>query len=148
MGEILGIVASGIAVAQLAQATGSVVLKLKQLWNEIENTGNTIQDLMDQIDCLDPALWEAERTFNQNILPSQVWDDTAAKNSARYCRIALQKLTGIVTDLSAEIDSAKRHQKSIGIMKVILKRKQLGAIENRLANAVRILHVAQSGCLM
>lgn len=148
MGEILGIVASGIAVAQLAQATGSVVLQLKQLWNEVENTGNTIQDLMDQIDCLDPALWEAEQMFNQNILPSYVWDDTAAKNSARYCRIALLKLTGIVTDLSAEIDSAKRRQKSLGIMKVLLKRKQLGAIEQRLANAVRILHVAQGGYLM
>lgn len=148
MAEVISIVASGIAISQLSHITGSTVLKLKQLWNEVEGAHEVIEDLMAQIDCLDPTLWEAEHTFSQEALPSSLWNDTAAKNSAKYCRIALQKLTSNVNDLSTQIRSAKRYRRKFGAVKVVLKRAQLKDLENKLENAVRVLSIAQGGYLM
>ncbi|KAK8862805.1 ankyrin repeat-containing protein [Apiospora arundinis] len=89
MAEVLGAVASGIALAEVAWKAGGAVSKLKRLWNETKNVPETIADLMIQIECLDPAIWEAETHFVHTGLPPELWDDAAARKSANCCRIAL-----------------------------------------------------------
>ncbi|KAK6065684.1 carboxylesterase [Seiridium cupressi] len=59
MAEALGAVASGIAVAQVAGTAGSAIWKLKQLWDEVEDVPEIINDLIEQLGCLDPSLWDA-----------------------------------------------------------------------------------------
>ncbi|KAK6063068.1 carboxylesterase family protein [Seiridium cupressi] len=59
MAEALGAVASGIAVAQIAGTAGSAIWKLKQLWDEVEDVPEIINDLIEQLGCLDPSLWDA-----------------------------------------------------------------------------------------
>ncbi|KAI1461783.1 hypothetical protein F4805DRAFT_413339 [Annulohypoxylon moriforme] len=148
MAEALGIVASGIAVAQVAGTAANAVIRLKRLWGEVKDVPENIADLMEQIDCLDPALWEAEQHFIQNQLPPQLWDDTAAIRSAKYCRKALQKLTDVADDLSSQINSGRRVDRRISCIKVLLKKDKLRDLERRLESALRMLQLAQQGYLI
>ncbi|XDG07273.1 hypothetical protein ABKA04_006888 [Annulohypoxylon sp. FPYF3050] len=148
MAEVLGVIASGIAIAQVAGTAAGAVVKLKKLWDEVKNVPERISDLMEQIDCLDPILWEAEQQVLQNRLPPQLWDDTVAIRSTKYCRKALQKLTHVAKDLASQIDSKRRVERGISRTKVLLKKDRLRDLEQRLESAVRMLQLAQQGYLV
>ncbi|OTB17386.1 hypothetical protein K445DRAFT_276313 [Daldinia sp. EC12] len=148
MAEALGIAASGIAVAQIAIQVGGAVVKLKQLWDEVKNVPDGIADLMDQIDCLDPILWEAENGFSRGDSPSMLWDDLASKPMTVYCRKALQTLTRVVDELNHQITNAKRGRRKITAIKVLLKKDSIQKLQKRLENAVQMLILAQQSYLV
>jgi hypothetical protein len=148
--DMLSIAASGIAVAQVAGAVGGALLKLKQLWDEIQDVPETIPDLMEQLECLEPGLWEAEQSISKDNISPLFWDDTAARRSTEYCRKALDKLLDIARDLSVQIEVTKRSRlrRNITRVKVVLKKDQLRKLEQRLEKAVCLLHGAQQGYIM
>lgn len=148
MAEVLSVIASGIAVAQVAGTAAGAIIKLKKLWDEVKNVPESVSDLMEQIDCLDPILWEAEQQVIQNQLPPQLWDDKVAIRSTKYCRKALQKLTCLADDLASQIYSKRRMERGISRAKVLLKKDRLRDLEQGLDSAVRILQLAQQGYLM
>ena len=148
MAEALSIAASGIAVAQVTGQVGKAVVKLRRLLDEIKNVPDDIADLMQQIDCIDPALFEAEANFNDTGLPSMLWNDTAAKRNAAYCRSALGSLTKLVDELSQDIQHSRKLQNKIGAIKVLLKKDMLLKLEKRLEHAVRMLTFAQLSYLV
>ncbi|KAK7978784.1 hypothetical protein PG988_006274 [Apiospora saccharicola] len=148
MAEVLGAVASSIALVEVAGKDGGAVFKLKRLWDEINNVPETIADLMIQIECLDPAIWEAETHFAQPAISPLLWNDAAARRSAQCCRTALQRLTDLVDDLSAQINTAKRGRRKIACLKVMLKKEELRSLEKRLETAVRMLQSAQNGYMI
>lgn len=148
MAEALGVAASGIAIAQVTSQVGKSVIKLKQLLDEIRDVPDDIDDLMQQIDCLDPAIFEAETNFNDTGLPSILWNDTAAKRSTAYCRSALKALTELVDELSLHIQHSRNLRRKVGAVKVLLKKDMLKKLEKRLESAVRMLTLAQQSYLV
>lgn len=148
MAEALGIAASGITVAQLSSQVGGAVLKLKQLWDEVKDVPEDIADLMEQIDCLDPVLWETENNFNQGALPSIVWDELASKKTTMYCRKALHNLTQMVDELNHQINNSNKYCRKMAAIKVLIKKDILKKLERRLENAVKMLTLAQQSYLV
>ncbi|KAF2972023.1 hypothetical protein GQX73_g1509 [Xylaria multiplex] len=148
MAEALSVAASGIAVAQVSVQVGKSIIKLKQLWDEIQDVPSTIGDLLDQIECLDPALWEADNTFSQASLPPIFWDNSLASRSTAYCRKALCSLTELVDELALQINRPGKIISKLAYAKVVLKKEQLKSLERRLQNAVRMLTLAQQSYLV
>lgn len=148
MAEVLGAIASGIAIGQVAATTGIAVLRLKQLLDQVRDVPRSVSDLMEQIECLDPALWELEQSIGQDEIPSQLWETPAAAKSAMYCRKALRELMDLTDELSAQINSTKRVQRNIARFKAVLKRGAMSDLERRLETAVRMLQCAQQGYTM
>ncbi|KAI2469516.1 hypothetical protein F4781DRAFT_213381 [Annulohypoxylon bovei var. microspora] len=148
MAEALAVAASGIAIAQISAQVGGAVFKLKQLWEEVKDVPDDIADLMEQIDCLSPVLWEAENNFNQGDLPPLVWDRLASTSNTLYCRKALQSLTAMVDELNHHINSARKGRRKIAAVKVLLKKDSLKKMEKRLENAIRMLTLAQQSYLV
>lgn len=156
MAEALGVFASGVAVAQVAGTVGAAALKLKKLWEEVRDVPESIRDLLEQIDCLDPALWEAERNLARNDLPPLLWSGDVAQRSTTYCRKALTRLTELVDDLDALLHrSPNRAQRrrdrlamKVACVKIILRKDELVSLERRLEAAVRMLCTAQQGYVM
>lgn len=148
MAEVLGVAASGIAIAQISLQVGGAVRKLKQLWNEVKDVPDDIADLMEHIDCLSLAVWESENNIEQNSLPSIVWDDSASKLASTYCRKALRNLTTMIDELNLQIDNAKKGRRKIAAFQVLLKKDLLKKLEKRLENAIRTLSLAQQSYLM
>ncbi|KAI0445164.1 hypothetical protein F4803DRAFT_508744 [Xylaria telfairii] len=143
MAEALGVAASGITVAQVAAQVGKSIIKLKQLWDDFKDVPSSIGDLLDQIDCLDPALWEAENTFSQASLPPMFWDSSLGSRSTTYCRKALSSLTELVDELTLQLNRPGKFRSKVAVAKAVLKKEQLGSLERRLQNAITMLSLAQ-----
>ncbi|RYP89920.1 hypothetical protein DL770_003941 [Monosporascus sp. CRB-9-2] len=147
MAEALSVAASSIAIAQVTSQVGIAVVKLKKFCDEVKDVPDDIADLLQQIDCLDPALWEAENSFESTGLPAMLWNDAAAKRSTTYCRNALKALTEIVDEMAVQINHPKRLNRKVASVKVILRKDTLKKLEKRLENAVRMLTLAQQSYL-
>lgn len=147
MAEILGAVASGLAVAEVGLKAGGTVWKLKKLWQEVHDVPTTIQDLMRQIEIMDPILSDHETALgNQSIalltqIPSH--SGAPATQSAAYCRDALNDLQGLVEDLDVAIKSGKRGRRAVARMRVMLKKDIIKGFEDRLERAIRLLQWTQ-----
>ncbi|KAF7531687.1 hypothetical protein G7054_g8639 [Neopestalotiopsis clavispora] len=135
MAELLGVVASAITVAEVAAKAGGAIPKLKKLWDEVQNVPETIQDLLQQIEIIDPMIWEMENelnTYRTSIINPMLFDDTAMRRSTQYSRESLQKLSDIVDDEA----------------KVVLKKQVLADLEARLRKALTLLSLAQQSYMI
>lgn len=136
MAEVVGAVASGLAVAEVGLKVGGTVWKLKQLWQQVHNVPETIQDLMKQIEIMDPVLCDHENRFG---LPSAgqlqqlpTHNSPQAILSAENCRKALDNLRSLVEDLDEAIESQKRTRRTVARMRVVLKKDTIKGFQERL----------------
>ncbi|KAI0202285.1 hypothetical protein F4808DRAFT_458887 [Astrocystis sublimbata] len=134
MAELVGLVASSFALAEVTIKAG-----------DVKNVPETISDLMEQIDCFDPMLCEVESKFSQNQLPPEIWSNATAMRSLATCRKVVVKLSDIAGTLSTLVGSEKRARRAKGRMKVVLKKSELASLEQRLRTAVTMLQSAQMG---
>lgn len=154
MAEILGTVASAIAVAEVGLKVGGTVLKLRELWKEVQEVPEKIQDLMREMEIWEPILSEIESNFEvdptagSNTVTSQPFDSSIGRMSSSFCREALRDLQELVKELSNEISSAKTRKRGIAKVKVLLKKDDLKKSQGRLKRAFRLLQSAQMGYVM
>lgn len=147
MAEILGAVASGLAVAEVGLKVGGTVWKLRRLWQQVHEVPETIQDLMRQIEMMDPILsdHEANLGIQSTTLPRQLpaYSAAPAIQSAVYCREALSNLRRLVDDLDGAVESEKRSRRTVARMRVVLKKDTIKGFQDRLERAMRLLQWSQ-----
>ncbi|KAI1329416.1 hypothetical protein F5Y16DRAFT_365952 [Xylariaceae sp. FL0255] len=148
MAEALSVAASGIAVAQIAAQVGSSIIKLKKLWDELQEVPSTIADLLEEINCLGALLSQAEQSFNQVDLPPMLWDNSATNASTAYCRKALDALTNLIDDLSLQLSRGGKRRVKVTSVKILLKKDQIKTLERKLQRAVQLLSFAQQSYLV
>lgn len=152
MAEILGTVSSAIAVAEAGLKVGGTLLKLRELWKEVQYVPQKIQDIMSQMDILEPILADIERHLQGNLIhgsDAQVKVGTSAQSNASirtrtasYCREAFHDLQGLVKELSLQINSAKGTRRGIGKLKVVLRKHDLNRFQSRLERVFWLLQLA------
>ena len=142
MAEILGIIGSGVAVCQLAGEVSKVALKIRALWSEVEDVPDRIQDMLDELDIMDPLVREIEFQLNKNPLPGNVWNDASARMSLAYCRAAITSLSDMVNNLDREIKESKKLRRKIASVKAVLKKDTVRQLERQLKKATRMLQLS------
>lgn len=152
MAEILGAVASGLAVAEVGLKVGGTVWKLKRLWQEVHQVPETIAYLMKEIEIIEPVLSEFEGNFNTQIIafPTQspAYNGAPAALSSAYCREALNDLRNLVEDLEGAVSSEKKRRRTLARIRVVLKKETITGFQARLERATRLLQSAQVNYLM
>lgn len=148
MAEILGTVSSAIAVAEVGLKVGGTLLKLRELWTEVQCVPQKIQDIMRQIDIYEPILADIERHLNAYPMTGSDSGTSALLNASigtktsSYCREAFNDLQDLVEDLSRQITSTQRSKRGIGKLKVLLKKDDLKRFQTRLEQAACLLQLA------
>jgi hypothetical protein len=141
MAEVVGVVASGIAVAQLGVGFGKALAGLKTLWGEIKDIPRSIQCLMEEVELLKLTLDEIDADLNRHT--SDTESSRSVRPILRYCQAAEQSLFEIVNTLRSQIDSSKSSLKrGVGKVRVGLKKDCLEAHERRLQRVVSLLALA------
>lgn len=147
MAEVLGAVASGLAVAEVGLKVGGTVWKLKSLWQQVHEVPETMQDLMKQIEMMDPILSDYETNLGVQsaslINHSPTRHDSPTNLSAAYGREALNNLRRLVEDLGEAIESEKRRRRTLAKMRVMLKNDTIKRFQERLERAIRLLQWTQ-----
>lgn len=147
MAEILGAVASGLAVAEVGLKVGGTVWKLKKLWQQVHEVPQTIKDLMRQIEIMEPIL--ASHEINLNVQNAGLLEQLPASHgspttlSSAYCREALNDLRHLVEDLDCAIKSETRSRRTFARVGVALKKDTIRGFQDRLERAIKLLQWTQ-----
>ncbi|SPO02984.1 uncharacterized protein DNG_05665 [Cephalotrichum gorgonifer] len=144
MAEILGIVASGLTVVEVAARLGTGAFTLKRVWAQVKGAPQTITALVDEIGMISPLLEQLEADTTSLALPDHTThSDPSAKQAVDFCRRALDEVSAITDDLTAQVNSAGKARRGAAKVKIALRKDLLADYENRLRWVVTILGLAQ-----
>lgn len=155
MAEVLGLVASGISVAQVAGSILTDSLKLKSLLDEVKNAPECLRDMLDQLELLTPILCEATTSdydAASTSLPhpsAHSHVQQALQNTLRACQTAGEQLELLAADLMSQIDVARGGVRlKRAMVKVVLKKGTLTQYGTRLQKMIQLLTLAQNTYIM
>ncbi|KAH6970839.1 hypothetical protein BKA56DRAFT_735659 [Ilyonectria sp. MPI-CAGE-AT-0026] len=141
MAEVLGIVSSVITVIETAGKLGSSAIKLKQLWDEVQDVPDSIKRQMQHLDMLTPVLEDMEYEFQQT--RNMVRNDRTARRSLENCRKVIADLEELVEDMQSQVTGAKKGRRTTAKFKVTLKKAVVQEYHERLGSALQLLAMSQ-----
>ena len=145
MAEVIGVIASGISVAQLAGQVTHSVLKLKSYWEQIEKVPTEIRCLMRKLDSLNTILGHIQEGQARKALPDLVFANACVEQSLELCKEGEDQLSALVEELREKIDGKTGWKKRIASAKVVLRKEELKILKRRMKNSISLLTLAY-GC--
>lgn len=143
MAEVLGTIASGISIAQLAGNLASSIIKLKNYWDQIQDAPDDIALLVHEIEshhAILRSILEKQAQLTVSCQPTGGFFD----HSIKLCQSASSKLDGLVNALTIDINSNRKWKRTMGAANFLLKAEQLKKLKKRMKNATRSMHLAIS----
>lgn len=137
MAEIVGLVASSIALAQVVGKIGGGVLKLKRMWDEVKDVPEAIQDLFKRLELILPMVARIARDIETG---ATLFEDMEAVESCILsCQQVISDEATMMNDLIVQIDATKRARRVRDFVRVALKRDVLERHEKKLEVMIQIL---------
>lgn len=81
MAEVIGVVASGVSLAQLAGNITSCLIKLKNYWDQVKEAPEEIEYLLREIESFNLILSHIQNDLG----PSAVFDNACVQQSLNLC---------------------------------------------------------------
>lgn len=146
MAELLGLVVSGVSVAQIAGSIVTTSLKVKGLLEEVKEAPESLKAMLDYIEILTPILYEATAGGDDDAstIPLTLPAKSHLRQALTACQKAGEQLEVLAGDLMDQINAARGGvRRKRAMVKVVLKRGTLAQHEARLQRAIWLLQVAQ-----
>jgi hypothetical protein len=141
MAEVLGVVASGIAVAQLADKIVRSIRNIYDFWRTISDAPKDLNDALEELKILGETLMELQNDLNKH--KGHELTGTAAKNCLQYCRRVADNLEVIVLGLQHNLDG-KKGRRQWAAIKAAFQKRSLREFQQRLDRARSMLTLAIS----
>ncbi len=138
MAEILGVVSSGIAVAQLASSIATSIIALKSYFKQIKDAPAELQNLVEEIESLNVIL--SHIAADQS--GTGIVDNLCMQRSLELCKKGVKELSECVEELRRKVEGKSRFQRQVGKVKVVLKKEEVKGLKRRMKSAVRLLSLA------
>jgi hypothetical protein len=137
MAEVIGVVASGISIVQLAGQVTACTLKLKAYWDEIREAPTEIKYLVREIDALSLILSQIQDGYTGG-------ENVYLQHSLKLCRDGAEELKRLVDEMEMKLSlgGGGRWRRKVGAAKVVLKKEEIKRLKGRLESAVRLLGLA------
>ncbi|KAI7782042.1 hypothetical protein LA080_013981 [Diaporthe eres] len=155
MAELLGLVASGLSVAQIAGSIVITSLKVKTLLDEVKDAPQSLGYMLGHIELLTNILCEETSSDDQGasanppLLPATSHLQQAMQKALTQCQAAGKQLEILATDLKSQIDAARGGvRKKRAMFKVVLKKAMLAEHEARLQKTVQLLTLVQGAYML
>ena len=142
MAEVLGVVASGIAVSQIAGQVTKSIFKLKQYWDQVQDAPDEIKYLLREIDSLNLILNHIQSDKATQTTSSIPVDNLCIQQSLQFCKEGADELRGLVDELAGKIDCKRGWRKKVGSVKVVLKKDDIKKLKKRMKHAVQLLQLS------
>ena len=140
MAEVIGIVASGIAIGQATTAITSSLLKLKSLWNEFRDVPEDLLHLVHELEIVYLVLAESDPQGTSEICTPI---SRSLELAWQLTNDGAKELRSLVDDLQAELKKQNQRWKGkFMAAKVVLKRDQIKRLKSRLKTCIRLLTLA------
>lgn len=146
MSEVLGLVASGLSVAQIAGSIVTTSIKVKALLDEVKDAPDKIKDMLEHIELLTPILCEATTTGYESAGTTDSLPLVATSHlqqALARCQAASEQLEALAKNLMSQIDAARGGvRRKRAMIKIVLKKGTLAGYEKRLARTIQLLSLA------
>ncbi|KAH7350740.1 hypothetical protein BKA65DRAFT_549733 [Rhexocercosporidium sp. MPI-PUGE-AT-0058] len=139
MAEALGVVASGIAVADLAGKVTASIIKLKEYWDQVQEAPAEIKYLLREIDSLSLILSHIQDDQAKQTTGGLQVDNLCIRQSLELCKEGADELRGLADDLAEKVEGRRGWRKKVGSVKVVLKKEDVKKLKKRMKNAIRLL---------
>jgi hypothetical protein len=139
MAEVLGVVASGISVAQIAGNVASTIAKLKRYWDQVKESPAEIAYLLREIESLGLILSHIRNDQARQTLPPLVSDNICVQQSLKLCTEGADELASLVEELAEKIEGKTGWRKRTASVKVVLRKEDIKRLKRRMKNAIRLL---------
>ena len=139
MAEVLGVVASGISIANLVAQIANSVTKLKSYWDELQEAPEDIRLLIEEIEDLYLLLYHIEDDQRRNPMSSKFLDNASASRCLEHCKRGADSLRKLTDDLGSDINAPDRFRRKWASAKVVFKKDKIEKYKARLERAIRLL---------
>ena len=141
MAEILGVVASGIAVGQAAATITGSLLKLKELWSQVRDIPDDLTHLVHEIEIAYLVLAESKE---QEQLVDYHMRSRSLEMALQLTDDAAQELIALVDDLRIRVKESQGWKKKLTAAKAVFAWDQIKRYMSRLKRCLRLLTLAQN----
>lgn len=142
MAEVLGVVASGIAVTQLAGQIAGSIIKLKGYWSQVKEAPAEINHLIREIDSLNLMLQHMQDDRTQQFPQKLSAHNICIEKSLELCRECAMELSGLVNELAMKLQGKNGWRRKVGSAKVMLSGDDIKVLKRRLKGAIRLLSLS------
>lgn len=142
MAEVLGVVASGIAVTQITAQVTKSIIKLKEYWDQVQEAPAEIKYLLREIDSLHLILSHIQDDQAKQTRSSISVDNLCIHHSFKLCKEGADELRGLADELAEKVDGKKGWRKKVGSVKVVLKKEDIKKLKKRMKHAIQLLQLS------
>lgn len=142
MAEVIGLVASGINIAQIAGQVASSIAKIKDFWDQVKAAPDDINYLLREVDSFSLILQHIRDDLAQNALPETVFNNDSVLQSLELCRSGALELEELANELASYLDGKSGLRRKIGSVRAVLKQDDIKRLKRKLKNAIRLLSLA------
>ncbi|KAN0109982.1 ankyrin [Hyaloscypha variabilis] len=142
MAEIIGTVASGIAIAQLAASIANSIVAIKEGWSQVQDAPAEVDNLMRQIDSLNLILQHIEHDQSQEDLPQLSSANLCVRQSLALCEEGAAELAALADELTAKIHGKQGWRKKLGSANIVLRKADIKKLKSRMKNAIQLLSLS------
>lgn len=146
MAEALGLASGVIAVVDMATKVGGASIKLKRLWDEVNEVPSVLLEKAELVQGWDELFEQAELQLATQTLPALVNNKMLLQKSAKK-----KKARSILTELQVMVDGfleqstiGRRFRRKVGSTKVVLRKSEVKALDEKLDEALTQFQMAQS----
>ncbi|OTA00634.1 hypothetical protein A9Z42_0008770 [Trichoderma parareesei] len=127
---------TNLDVIQAVPRVATLIYQSHQLWQEIKEVPEGIQDLVDHLKALEPIFADIEDQFSHDEA------STPFKNCLDLSRKAHDSLGALVADLRTQLQANKRLRRKYAAVKVVLNKTVLTRLEQSLSRCMNFLQLA------
>lgn len=127
MAEVLGIIASSVQVAGLAGQIAGIGLKIRALYQELQDVPEELSFRLEEVQLLSEIL------SRSNPVSSDV---------KSFCERCLSELGLVLEELESNVRKSRGIRKKVASTKVVLKKQLIQKLDNRLCRSVQFLQLA------
>jgi len=141
MAELVGVVASSIAVAQLASQIVQNIRNIHDFWQSIRDAPKDLSEALEELELLGDTLVELHKNLDRHA--GRQLPGAPAIRCMQHCRRVADDLEAIVVDLHKGPDDKKSRRRWAAI-KAALRKRALQDFQQRLDRAKSMLTLAIS----
>ncbi|KAF0322981.1 hypothetical protein GQ607_009744 [Colletotrichum asianum] len=144
MAEILGLASGVIAVVDMTTKVGGASIKLKRLWDEVNEVPSVLLQKAELVQGLDELFDQAERQLATQTLPALYNNKILLQKSTTKARSILAELQVMIDGLLEQSTVGRRYKRKIGSTKVVLRKSEIKSLDAKLDEALTHFQMAQS----
>ncbi|EQB43689.1 hypothetical protein CGLO_17628 [Colletotrichum gloeosporioides Cg-14] len=144
MAEALGIASGVIAVVDMATKIGGGSIKLKRLWDEINEVPAMLLQKAELVQGWDQLFDEAEHQLETQTLPALINNRVLLQKFTSKARAILSELQVMIDGLIEGSTIGRKYRRKIGSAKVILRKSDIKALNEKLDEVLAQYQMAQS----